>query len=61
MVVGIGDVAAKAAVRWGIRFSQNPAAKPLQVIDHRLHRLAGEDIVGKGEGTGPCEIIAPPY
>jgi hypothetical protein len=51
MAIGIGDVAAKAAMGRRIGRTQQRAAELHETVERRLHRLPGRDVVGEREGA----------
>src|SRR5262245_1076733 len=64
VIVGIGDIAAHAAMRRRIRRPQDAPAEPGKAVQHRLHLLGRADVVRQGEragpGQGPLHVILEP-
>ena len=60
MVVGIGQVSAKAAVRRRVGLPEQPPAGRDQAIDHGLDLVLAVDVVGQREGARSCQS-GPPY
>ena len=57
MAVGIGDVAAEAAVRRRVGGTQLAPAETRQPVDQRLHVLAHRDVVRQREGARSSGLV----
>src|SRR5690554_3846387 len=52
MLVGIGDIAAKAAVGRAVGKTQEPSPGREEALHQRLHLFLVDEVVGEGESTG---------
>ena len=58
MIVGVGDIAAEAAVRRRVRRPQHATAEARETVEQWLHIGLRDDIVREREGAGAARLAS---